>query len=55
MVRVHGRSIPMVALAEVLGLEGGKLDAGEKQTVLVIPAGPDSSPAWSIIRTASRR
>ena len=36
MVRVHGRSIPMISLAEVLGLTGGKLDTGEKQTVLVL-------------------
>ena len=36
MVRVHGRSIPMISLAEVLGLESGKFDTGEKQTVLVL-------------------
>ncbi|PKN11311.1 MAG: hybrid sensor histidine kinase/response regulator [Deltaproteobacteria bacterium HGW-Deltaproteobacteria-4] len=36
MVRVHGRSIPIISLAEVLGLADDKPDSGEKQTVLVI-------------------
>lgn len=36
MVRVHGRSIPMVSLADILGLTAGKVDSDEKQTVLVL-------------------